>query len=263
MESLYKDYFYIFYCFIIYSFMGWCLEVIYILYTEKRFVNKGFLYGPLCPIYGVTAVILIIVSYFVKDNLFYLFLEGFIIGSLVELITGYILAKLFHMKWWDYSNELVNIKGYVCLKFSVMWGALTIIFIKIIHPPVNLFVTFILNMKSEVIYNIVLIALVSDIAITINSLIQFRRFLIELYNIKNEIKENLERLKDKAISKAREIKLEDRNIYLKLIYEKLSVSITFKHKILLRAYPDITSKRFGRIIEEIKSKIKNSSAKLK
>lgn len=263
MENLYKDYFYLFYCFIVYSLVGWCLEVIYILYEEKRFVNKGFLYGPLCPIYGFTAVLLLIISYFFQDNLFYLFLEGFIVGSLVEFITGYVLEKLFHMRWWDYSNEIINIKGYVCLKFSIIWGILAIIFIKIIHPPFNSLVTFILAMKSEIIYNIVLIALVSDIAITINSLIQFRRFLNELYNIKNEIKENLEHLKDKAISKAREINLKNRNIYLKQIYEKLSVSITFKHKILLRAYPHIKSKRFGRIIEEIKLKVKRGSTRLK
>lgn len=109
---------YVFY-FVIYAFLGWCTEVAYKAVTVGQFVNRGFLNGPVCPIYGFGMVFVIWALTPVTDNAFLLFVGGFVITTLLEGVTGFVLEKLFHAKWWDYSSEPFNIGGYVCLKFSI------------------------------------------------------------------------------------------------------------------------------------------------
>ena len=105
--------------FIIYSFLGWCLESVYKTILEKRFVNSGFLYGPLCPIYGFGAVIMILIFGLLPQNVFIIFLSSMILLTIWEYIVGVILEKLFKTKYWDYSNVKFNINGRVCLKNSI------------------------------------------------------------------------------------------------------------------------------------------------
>ena len=105
--------------FFVYGFLGWCTEVIFAAFKQHRFVNRGFLNGPYCPIYGCGVVIVVAVLTPLKENLFFLFVGSFLLTSILEYITGFVLEKVFHNKWWDYSNLPFNIKGYVCLKFSI------------------------------------------------------------------------------------------------------------------------------------------------
>lgn len=103
--------------FIIYAFIGWCTEVSYAALDRGIFVNRGFLNGPYCPIYGCGVVIVVAVLTPLKDNLLILFIGSFLLTSILEYITGYLLEKVFHNQWWDYSDKPFNIHGYVCLKF--------------------------------------------------------------------------------------------------------------------------------------------------
>jgi uncharacterized membrane protein len=238
--------------------MGWFLEVLYHIYKQHRFVNRGFLYGPICPIYGTTAVLLVIALTPLKDNNIYIFIGGAVLASLMELITGYLLEVLFKAKWWDYSKERFNIYGYICLKFSLLWGGLAIVFMKVIHPPISSFIHNIPSQYGEIIYNVLLVLFVVDVTVTINTLIQFRIIFMELHNISQEIKTNLENIKDKGLGKVFISRLEKRNTRLKELYESLSNRINLRHKVLLRAYPNSTSKKFGHIIEEVKVKIANN-----
>lgn len=105
--------------FIIYAFIGWCTEVSYAALDRGIFVNRGFLNGPYCPIYGCGVVIVVAALTPLKDNLLILFAGSFLLTSILEYITGFILEKVFHNKWWDYSNKPFNLHGYVCLKFSI------------------------------------------------------------------------------------------------------------------------------------------------
>src|SRR5690606_13878404 len=120
--------------FLIYAFLGWCTEVAYKAVTSGKFVNRGFLLGPLCPIYGFGMILLLIIFQPIKDNVLLLFFGAIIITSALEFITGYILEKVFHHKWWDYSDVPFNIKGYICLKFSLAWGLAAVFVIHIVHP---------------------------------------------------------------------------------------------------------------------------------
>lgn len=248
-------YYYLFYSFIIYSFLGWTLEVLYHFYTEKRFVNRGFLYGPLCPMYGVTSIFVIIFISPFRGNVFYTFIGGIVIATLTELITGYLLELLFNTKWWDYSNERFNFKGYICLRFSLAWGLLSIVFIRFINPHVSKITNFIMKLHSEILYNIILVVLIWDIALTINGLIGFRKMFAELQEVVHEIRGNVEKLKEKSLTTEAAKALQQRIAYLGEIRERLTNKISLKQKIMFRAYPRINSKRFEAAVEEIKKKL--------
>ncbi len=123
--------------FFIYSFIGWLLEVIYAMYVERRFVNRGFLFGPICPIYGFGALILIASLGKVKGNRFLKFFVAVISFSVFEYIVSYVLEVMFNQRWWDYSNDILNLNGRISLLYSLLWGVLGILFTEKIHPMIR------------------------------------------------------------------------------------------------------------------------------
>ena len=108
--------------FFLYAFLGWCCEVIYATLKTGKFVNRGFLNGPVCPIYGTGVVLLLLALTPLRDYAWAVFLAAALICSALELITGFVLEKLFHKKWWDYSDRHFNLCGYICLEMSLLWG---------------------------------------------------------------------------------------------------------------------------------------------
>ena len=128
--SLYQVFAY----FLIYSCIGWCLEVIYAAVTTGNLINRGFLNGPVCPIYGFGMVIVLFALTPLSHSLLLLYLGGVILPSALELVGGWALYKLYHTRWWDYSDYPFNIGGYICLEFSLLWGVGTLIVMKLVHP---------------------------------------------------------------------------------------------------------------------------------
>lgn len=120
--------------FFIYSFAGWCIEVCCAAIQKRKFVNRGFVNGPLCPIYGSGAVLFAVFLPELKEAPFFLFLAGAILASILEFTTGALLEKLFHRKWWDYSNIRWNYAGYVCLPFSLGWGVCAVVLNMFLNP---------------------------------------------------------------------------------------------------------------------------------
>jgi len=118
----------------IFSILGWCMETLYAFILSGHFVNRGFLYGPLCPIYGFGALILIIFLEKYKNNKFKLFTYAAIICSIFEYLVSYILEVLFHSYWWDYTNDFLNLNGRISIFYTLAWGVIAIIFIGYIYP---------------------------------------------------------------------------------------------------------------------------------
>lgn len=108
--------------FLIYSFLGWMLETILAATEQRRFVNRGLINGPLCTIYGVPIVILTIFGQ--ELPLFWLFLGAMIVATVTEWISGHMIERFYHERWWDYSNVKWNLDGYICLPASLVWGVL-------------------------------------------------------------------------------------------------------------------------------------------
>ena len=126
--------------FFIYAFLGWCTEVSYAALVTGKFVNRGFLNGPVCPVYGFGVVIVLTCLTPLANNLPLLFLGSVVLTSALEWLTGFVLEKLFHQRWWDYSDQPFNLSGYVCLRFSVAWGFACLFVVKLLHPTVLLFI---------------------------------------------------------------------------------------------------------------------------
>lgn len=120
--------------FFLYAFLGWCTEVVYAAAVSGKFVNRGFLCGPVCPIYGFGMVAVLTLLRPVQDNLLLLFLGSVVLTTVLEFLVGWLTETLLHERLWDYSNVPFNIKGYVCLKFSLAWGLGCLLLIKVIHP---------------------------------------------------------------------------------------------------------------------------------
>ncbi|MCI8421993.1 MAG: hypothetical protein HFF50_00455 [Lawsonibacter sp.] len=122
--------------FFVYSFFGWCVEVGYAALVTGGFVNRGFLNGPVCPIYGFGVVIALGCLLPLQSNLVALYLGSVFLTSLLEWLTGFALEKLFHQRWWDYSDRPFNLGGYICLRFSAAWGLACLFVIKVLHPSI-------------------------------------------------------------------------------------------------------------------------------
>lgn len=162
--------------FMIYSAIGWGAEVSYAAVCHGRFVNRGFLCGPLCPIYGIGAILIIICLAPIAERLILLFLSSVILTSLLELVTGFVLEKYFHTKWWDYSEYPMNIGGYVCLKFSLLWGIACVLLVRVIHPIISSVVERIPRVAGMAVLSIFLVIFVSDVTVTFISLSGLRNY---------------------------------------------------------------------------------------
>lgn len=123
--------------FYVYCFLGWIFESCYVSFRKKQWVNRGFLHGPFLPIYGSGAVMMLFVSEPFKDNLILTYFAGVVGATLLELVTGAAMEALLKVRYWDYSNQKFNYKGYICLSSSVAWGFLTILMNEVFHPAVE------------------------------------------------------------------------------------------------------------------------------
>ena len=123
--------------FFIYSFLGWIIETIYAFIIHGGFIKRGFLFGPLCPIYGFGAVILILVTKKMYGKPFQKFLIATILFTAFEYFVSLIFEEIFGLRWWDYSNDFLNIQGRVSLLYSIFWGIIGVILLEKLHPYIQ------------------------------------------------------------------------------------------------------------------------------
>ncbi len=206
--------------FAICSFFGWLAETIYCFIIDKKFTYRGFLYGPVCPIYGFGAVIIYLLlgkdlsfSY-AKLNVVEVFFGGMILASILEYITSYILEKVFHVKLWDYSEHRFNINGRVCLLNSTLFGLLGVCIVEFVEPMLKGMIG---SVSSKITYPLAVI-------ITIIFLIDLTFTVAHLLHLK----ENLLRFEDiKAKFKNFNIQVKE---FTKIEYEKIKVEIRERKK---------------------------------
>ncbi len=195
--------------FYLYCFFGWIFESTYVSLKTRRFVNRGFLRLPMLPLYGTGAVMMLWVSLPVKDNLFLVYLFGVIAATILEYVTGYVMERLFKMKYWDYSNQRFNLNGYICLSSSIAWGFLTIFMTEIIHRPIA---EFVLGLNPTVEFCFVFVVSVlfaTDFVKSTKEALDLGRALEAMTKLKEEAEEmqlQLALLKEEASLKAAEIR---------------------------------------------------------
>ena len=188
----------IFWYFIIYSLIGWMIEVIFLAVTQGKIVNRGFLNGPLCPVYGSGVLMVLIVLYLVDSILgiktsvdashpMILFAIGIVFATLIEFMAGFILDKLFHARWWDYSERKFNINGYICLEFSIVWGLAIAFVLRVIQPGIENIVDMIPHILGILFLVIIYLIFVADIVITVLTVLKMNKQLERMEDIQKSI----------------------------------------------------------------------------
>jgi len=269
---MYINYIYFLY-FIVYSFLGWICETTYCTIIDKKYVNRGFLKGPFCPIYGVGALIVIIILTPVADNIILLFLTGMIFTSILEYITGFLLEVIFNLKWWDYSNYKFNIQGRVCLLNSTLFGVLSVITVNFINPIVKKLIT---NISANIILwicGILIIYFLLDTIITVYKVLQLGGKLQEMNALYQELKEKGEIYKDivqQNIEKLDElIEHENEKITyvkeqinkLKMKWENVIAKNKSVNKRIIKAFPNIKSLKYQYSLDRLKEEIRKIKKK--
>ena len=122
--------------FFFYCLCGWVWESCYVSIRQRSWVNRGFLHGPLLPIYGSGAILILLFTLPVRSHLVLLYLSGATAATLLEYVTGATMERIFKVRYWDYSNQKFNMNGYICLSSSIAWGFFSILLVKLIHPPI-------------------------------------------------------------------------------------------------------------------------------
>lgn len=174
--------------FLIYAFLGWVLEVAFHVVSIGQFINRGFLNGPLCPIYGIGMVGIITLLKPLSGNMLLLFIGGTIFATTVELIGGFILFKLFHLRWWDYSKEPFNLGGFICMKFSLAWGFCIVFVMKLIHPVIALNVYILNNFLGHILIAVLYVYLLADVVCTVLSIMHLNKNLKRLNAMAAEVR---------------------------------------------------------------------------
>lgn len=157
--------------FFIYAFLGWALETVFCLVTQAKFMKRGFLYGPLCPMYGFAAVLMVETIKRIKTNTIGKFFICMIAFTSFEYVVAVVLESLFGLRWWDYSYEVLNFQGRISLPYSIAWGLIGLIFIEKIHPFVKAKLekfTLLINKKTQVIImNVLVITILIDFILSV------------------------------------------------------------------------------------------------
>lgn len=243
--------------FIIYAFIGWCSEVSYAALDQGIFVNRGFLNGPYCPIYGVGVLIVVAVLTPLKENLLLLFTGSFLLTSILEYITGCVLEKAFHNKWWDYSDKPFNIKGYICLKFSVLWGLACSFIMLVLHPIIFGFIHIIPKIIGIVLLIFLITAFAVDCIFTISNILNFNKRLIVMSEIAEKLKMISNEIGEDIYEKTTDA-IEKKEMYEKLSkrYRELAEKKIYGHNRLLKAFPGMKSRIHEDSLKELRENLK-------
>ena len=175
--------------FIIYSMIGWFMEVCVSLWNKHKFINRGFLIGPYCPIYGWGSLAIILVVGQNTSDVLAVFLKAILICSLLEYFTSYFMEKIYNVRWWDYSNNKFNINGRICLETMVPFGILALLIIYVVHPIIIKFVGLLSPLALIIVSTLIFIIYFVD-----NVISTFILFKIK-GKIKSEKKDNTEKIK--------------------------------------------------------------------
>lgn len=257
--------------FILYSFLGWVMESIFRSICERKVINTGFLKGPFCPIYGIGATIMFLFLEGFENRPIILFFIAIIILTAWEYVVGVFLEKVFHTKYWDYSNHKINFQGRICLTNSFFWGILGVLFVKYIHPFVQEIIAKIDTGLLNYVLAILFIVFVTDTIVSIIHVKSIKSTLENIEKINKEIKEKLKEIRALKKEKEKEEKLmATQNIQqmvekLKKKRNRITLQLYRNVHRLKKAFPAINTAEITQVlnqkIEGRKKRIKNQKKK--
>lgn len=200
--------------FFIFSAIGWAIECTYRSLGERKIINSGFLYGPMCPIYGtgclVFELILVPLSQPIEKRVIPVLLLGMVLADIVEYATSYIMEKLFNARWWDYSNNFLNLHGRICFKHTCYWGLFSFLFVYLISPMYDFVIGFIPQDIRNIAVGVVFAIFLVDLFLTVKATMDIHRLMKKIDSLKAGVNEYYDILKLAAES----IKDATENTYL-------------------------------------------------
>ncbi len=232
--------------FFVYAFLGYLCEVIYCSIGQKKLVNRGYLYAPICPIYGFGAVFIILSMWSLRQHWYLVFMVGIILTSTLEYLTSFLLETFFHMRWWDYSKRKFNLKGRICLRNSILFGGLVIAVIYGLQP---LFIQLIENMTTQILWilnGILLGFLMVDFTLSTIKNINIAKVIKKLNELKNNAADKWLELKDNAEDKLLELK---EGASLKVLEKK--EEMLAKLNSFIEKYPNMKIRLYGKHHESV------------
>lgn len=173
--------------FFIYGFLGWCYESAYVSFKHKQWVNRGFVRGPLLPLYGSGAILLLFVTIPFRENLFLMFVSGAIGATILEYVTGVAMEALFKVRYWDYSKRKFNFQGHICLAATTLWGVFAIVIVKVVHRPIENLVMSLPETMVEIFVMVVTVVFAADFALSFKAAMDIRDVLIKLEEVQREM----------------------------------------------------------------------------
>ena len=182
--------------FFLYSFFGWIWESCYVSLREHRWVNRGFMHGPMLPLYGSGAVSVLIITLPVRDNLPLVFIMGMIGATLLEFFTGMVMESLFHVRYWDYSHLKFNVKGYICPVASLCWGVFSIMMVKVVHIPIEEVILKIPMAIADGLAFVLTVVAAVDFTQSFNEAMDMKKMLAQLDETKVQIRKLQERIRE-------------------------------------------------------------------
>lgn len=278
--------------FLVYSFLGWCTEVAYQAVKKGMIINRGFLNGPVCPIYGfgVLAIFRTLEAVGKGDleehNAFRVFIVGVILATLIELFGGWILDKIFHARWWDYSDQPFNLHGYICLEFSIIWGLGILLVVRGINPAVMHVLDLIPRKIGWILIVIFSLLFIADVIISVMVMAGLNKRMAEIDEMRERMRVVSNDLSERIGSKALETaqRVDEAKVQTALakaeakdqidlarteydirkaeleqkrrdLIEEVAKSRYFGAGRLLRAFPDMKHRDYEEMIELMKKRL--------
>ena len=195
--------------FFFFSAVGWAIESTYRSLGEKKIINSGFLFGPMCPIYGtgclVFELVLVPLSQPIEKRLIPVLLLGMVLADAVEYGTSYIMEKLFNARWWDYSDNFLNLHGRICLRHTCYWAIFAFAYVYIIAPMYQYALSFVPQNVRTIAVFVILAVLAVDLTLTVKAVADINKLMKKLSSLKVTVTEKAEAIKDSAENKYEEL----------------------------------------------------------
>lgn len=245
--------YYILMDFYIFAFAGWIYECTFVFLRDRKFVNRGFLLGPVLPLYGFGAVLVYVLLRPFSEIASLLYIMGMVIATVIEYITSWLLEVAFHAKWWDYSKEPYNFQGRIALIPSLFWGILSLLMFDVLQPAASFIMGNIPEDSGRILLGMLLLLTVADVTYTVITTFNFRKQLENLYEFRKELEYLLQEIKGISM---RDIL----NSTTKELVEKVSAMGLTEGKELLKHAPRLRSHRLLEAFPTMKIITKNRSA---
>ncbi len=235
-----------FWRFILYSFIGWLMESILFTIEARHWVNRGFLTGPICPIYGSGAVLILLILTPLQNMPALLALAGIVLATTLEYMTGWLMETIFHTRWWDYSRRRFNLHGRICLLNSLAWGVLSIVLVYGLNPLADRLIGSISQTWQMILAAVALVFFFADLITTVIGAINLNRQLAKLQDVVSLI-----RRKNSEFGENMQQRLAFLTKNLR-DWSKISEKIDPIQRRLLEAFPDLHSLRYPEALQRLR-----------